>query len=153
MERDTQERHDNGADWSWRKEREKAKDKDKDKDDASSENSTSSSGTSAANTRKQQAVAAAPPPTRIRRPSIRSSHHASRSQPATLPRSTSDPAGFSVNGDIASSSNGHSQAKPLPHPHLRPSSSSSVFGGNSGGGERVEAHGWPRGSFTARQGD
>ena len=41
-----------------------------------------------------------------------------------LPTSTSDPAGFSVNGDTASSSNRHSQAKPHPHPHLRPSSSS-----------------------------
>ena len=129
-EKDSQERHDDGATSpppspSSRKEREKAKDKDKDKDDASSENSTSSSGTSAANTRKQQALAAAPPPTRIRRPSIRSSHRASRSQPATLPTSASDPAGFGINGDSASSSNGHSQAKPLPHPHLRPSGSSS----------------------------
>ena len=129
-EKGSQERHDNGAaspppSPSWRKEMEKAKDKDKDKDDASSENSTSSSGTSAATTRKQQAVAAAPPPTRIRRPSIGSTRHASRSQPATLPTSTSDPAGFSVDGDTASSSNGHSQAKTHPHPHLRPSSSSS----------------------------
>ncbi|KIM36198.1 hypothetical protein M413DRAFT_14052 [Hebeloma cylindrosporum] len=105
--------------------KEKEKSKDKDKEDASSETSTSSSGTSAANTRKQQTVAAAPPPTRIRRPSIRSSHRASRSQPATLPSSTSDPAGLNINGNGASTSNGHSQAKPLPHPHLRPSGSSS----------------------------
>ena len=129
-EKDSSERRDDGAaspppSPSSRKEREKTKDKDKDKDDASSENSTSSSGTSASNTRKQQAVVAAPPPTRIRRPSIRSSHRASRSQPATLPTSTSDPAGFNINGDSASTSIGHSQAKPLPHPHLRPSSSSS----------------------------
>jgi len=129
-EKSSQERHDNGGaspppSPSWRREREKAKDKDKDKHDASSENSTPSSGTSAATTRKQRAVAAAPPPTRIRWPSICSSHRASRSQLATLPTFVSDPAGFSVNGDTASSSNGHSQAKPLPHPHLRPSSSSS----------------------------
>ena len=110
---------------SWRKEREKAKDKDKDKDDASSKNSTSSSGTSAATTRKQQAVAAALPPTRIRPPSIHSSHRASRSQLATLPASTPNPAGFRVNGDTASSSNGHSQAKPFPHPYLQPASSGS----------------------------
>jgi hypothetical protein len=90
-----------------------------------SENFTSSSGTSAPSTRKQPAVAAAPPPTRIRRPSIRSSHRASRSQPATLPASMSDPAGFNTNGKSASTSNGHSQAKPPPHPHLRPSGSSS----------------------------
>jgi len=106
---------------SSRKEREKVKDGDKEKDDPSSESPTSSSGTSVANTRKQQSVAAAPPPTRIRRPSIRSSHRVSRSQPASLPTSTSDPAGFNINGDGVLTSNGHSQAQPLPHPHLRPS--------------------------------
>ena len=37
----------------------------------------------------------------------------------------SDPVGFSINGDSASSSNGHNQAKLLPNPHLRPSGGSS----------------------------
>lgn len=129
-EKGRQERHEDGAaspppSPSSRKDREKVKDKDKEKDDASSESSTSSSSTGAANTRKQQAHAAAPPPTRIRRPSIRSSHRASRSQPASLPASSSDPAGFTINSDGVSTSNGHSQAKPLPHPHLRPSGSAS----------------------------
>ena len=122
-EKESQERHEDGAAGpppspSSRKEREKADGKDK--DDASSENSTSSSGTS---TRKPQA--AAPLPTRILRPLIPSSHRASRSQPATLPSSTSGPAGLNMSGNGASTSNGRSQAKPLPHPHLRPSGRSS----------------------------
>ena len=128
-EKGSQERHEDRAaspppSPSSRKEREKVKDKDKEKDDTS-ESSTSSPSTGAANTRKQQALAAAPPPTRIRRLSIRSSHRASRSQPASLPTSTSDPAGFNTNGDGVSTSNGHSQATPLPHPHLRPLGSAS----------------------------
>ena len=84
---ESEERHEDGTaspppSPSSRKVREKVDDKDK--DDTSSENSTPSSGTSAANTRKQQA--AAPLSTRILRPSIPSSHRASRGQPATLPR-------------------------------------------------------------------
>ena len=80
-ENEDRERREDGAaspppSSSSRKEREKAKEK----DDASSETPTSLSGMSAANTRKQQAVAAAPPTTRIRRPSIHSSHRASRSR-------------------------------------------------------------------------
>jgi hypothetical protein len=78
--------------------KEQKKGKDEDKDDASSEYLISSSGTSSANTRKQQTVAGAPPLTRIRRPSIRSSHHASRSRPATLSTSSADPIGFNING-------------------------------------------------------
>jgi hypothetical protein len=106
--------------------KERAKDKNKDQDDALSGNSTSSSDTSTANTRKQPNAVAVPPPTRIRRPSIRSSHRASRCQPATLTTSTSDPAGFNdIEDNVTSTSNGHGQAKPLPHPHLRPSGSSS----------------------------
>ncbi|KDR84684.1 hypothetical protein GALMADRAFT_111919 [Galerina marginata CBS 339.88] len=53
-----------------------------------------------------------PPPTRIRRPSIRTSARSAPARSATL---TSDPA--------ASSS--HTQPKPLPHPHLRSSTSNS----------------------------
>jgi len=64
--------------------------------DSGETNSTCSSGMSAPSTRKRPAVAAAPPPTRTRRPLIRSSRHASRSQPVTLPASTSDPAGFNM---------------------------------------------------------
>ena len=98
----------------------------KDKDDTLSGNSTSSSGTSAPNTRKQPNAVAVPPPTRIRRPSIRSSQHASRCQSATLTTSISDPAGFNnIDDNGTSTFNGHGQAKPLPHPHLRPSGSSS----------------------------
>ena len=123
-EKKSQERHEISASSpppspTSRKEREKGKDK----DNAASENSISSSGTSAANTRKQHTVAAAPPPTRIRRPSIRSSHRASRCQAAT---SSSDPAELNnIDDNSPSTSNGHTQAKPLPHPHLRPSRSSS----------------------------
>ena len=100
---------------------ERVKDKDKDPDDAVSGNSTSLSGTSATNTRKQS-TAAAVPPTRVRRPLIRSSHHASRCQPATLATSTSDPAGFNnIDDNGMFPSNEHGQVKAFPHPHLRPS--------------------------------
>jgi len=115
-EKGSEERHEDAAaspppSPSSRKEREKVKGGDKEKDNTSPGSSTSSSGTSAANTRKQkqQGVAAAPPPSRIRRTSIRSFHRASRSQPASLRTSTSDPAGFNINGDGVSTSNGHSR--------------------------------------------
>jgi len=126
FEEDDSERHEDDTatlppNPSSRKEAEKGKDK----DDASSENSTSSSGMSAANTRNQQTAAPAPPPTRIRRPSIRSSRHASWSQPMTLRTSALDPAGLNVNGNGASTSNGRCRAVLLPNPHLQPSGNSS----------------------------
>ena len=56
---------------------------------------------------------------RTRRPSICSSHCASRCQPATLTTPTSDPTGFNdIDNNGMSTSNGHSQVKPLPHLHL-----------------------------------
>jgi NIMA (never in mitosis gene a)-related kinase len=59
------------------------------------------------------------PPTRIRRPSIRSS---TRSRPVTLPTSVSEPTALVSNAPPPSQA---AQPKPLPHPHLRPSTSSS----------------------------
>lgn len=46
-----------------------------------------------------------------------SSYRASHSRPASLLSSTSDPTGLNLNGNNASTSNGHRQEKPLPHLH------------------------------------
>lgn len=54
-----------------------------------------------------------PPPTRIRRPSIRSATRVARTESAPL-----------ATTDTTNRSNLQSSAKPLPHPHLRPSRSS-----------------------------
>ena len=54
-----------------------------------------------------------PPPTRIRRPSIRSATRVTRTESAPL-----------ATTDTANRANLQSAAKPLPHPHMRPSRSS-----------------------------
>jgi len=57
---------------------------------------------------------------------MRPSQRTSRCQPAALATSTSDPAGFNnIDENGMSTFNEHSQAIPLPHPHLKPSGSSS----------------------------
>jgi NIMA (never in mitosis gene a)-related kinase len=59
----------------------------------------------------------AAPPTRLRRPSIRtSSSRSALNKTPSLPSSVSDPTGLS--GTSPSSSTFHVQPKPLPHPHL-----------------------------------
>ena len=100
--------------------KERAKDKNKDQGDALSGNSTSSSDTSAANTSKQPNAVAVPPPTRIRRPSIRSSHRALRCQPATLTTPTSDPAGFNDIDDNGTAV-AVARSRPIPVPKSHPS--------------------------------
>lgn len=98
---------------SSRKEREKVKDREK---DDGSESSTSSNG--ATPTTKQQPL----PPTRLRRPSIRSSARASTRRTETLPASVSEPI---ISTSAAPAPAPSHAPKPLPHPHLRPSGSSS----------------------------
>ncbi|KAJ3506182.1 hypothetical protein NLJ89_g7011 [Agrocybe chaxingu] len=101
-----------------RRAKEKGREAEKDDEDESS-------GSSTATTQQQQTPQQlAPPPTRIRRPSIRTAHRTSRK--GTLPASTSEPAvGSSSSSASASSSTHTTTAKPLPHPHLRPSTSAS----------------------------
>ncbi|KAF8964912.1 kinase-like domain-containing protein [Flammula alnicola] len=94
------------------KEKEKAKDKEEEKDN-SSKSSLSSTRTT------QMTAPVAPPPTRIRRPSIRTSTRSTHSKSSTLPVSSSDPV------KLCTASMSHSQPKPLPRPHLRPSNSNS----------------------------
>ncbi|KAF8954141.1 kinase-like domain-containing protein [Flammula alnicola] len=115
--KDAEQHHEEDADSpppspSRRKEKEKAKDKEEEKDN-SSESSSSSTGTT------QMTAPVAPPPTRIRRPSIRTSTRSTHSKSSTLPVSSSDPV------KLCTASTSHSQPKPLPHPHLRPSNSNS----------------------------
>ncbi|CAA7270881.1 unnamed protein product [Cyclocybe aegerita] len=101
-----------------RERRAKEKEREAEKDDEDE-----SSGSSTATTQQQQTPQQlVPPPTRIRRPSIRTAHRTSRK--GTLPTSTSEPAvGSSSSSASASSSTQTMNAKPLPHPHLRPSTS------------------------------
>ena len=70
----------------------------------------------------------APPPTRLRRPSIRSSAvRPSHTRSATIPASTTDTASIASSSSTSSSSSSSSasqpypQPKPLPHPHLHTS--------------------------------
>ncbi len=95
------------------REKEKAKEKDQDKDDVY-ESNTSTPTTST--------TQEGPQPTRIRRPSIRSSTRADTNGHSTsLPTSVSEPSSSSPS---SLASHGH-RPKPLPHPHLRPSNSNS----------------------------
>ena len=98
------------------KEKERKKEVDEPTESSSSTSSSNSCGLSTATTSQ---VSAAAPPTRIRRPSIRSSTRPTHSRAGTLPTSASDP---NFPTTISSSS---TQPKPLPHPHLRPSKSNS----------------------------
>lgn len=100
---------------SSRKERKRAKEGEKEKEDVS-DCSVPSTLTNATPTQT------AFPPTRIRRPSIRSS---TRSRSVTLPTSASEPTALATNVPPSSQV---PQPKPLPHPHLRPSTSNSNLG-------------------------
>jgi NIMA (never in mitosis gene a)-related kinase len=62
-------------------------------------------------------TSATAPPTRLRRPSIRTSNRPALNKTTSLPSSISDPTGLSVTS-TSSSSTCHVQPKPLPHPHL-----------------------------------
>ena len=119
-------RDDEGADSpppspSSRKTKEKERMKEMDEPTESSSSTSNSCGLSTATTSQ---VSAAAPPTRIRRPSIRSSTRPTHNRAGTLPTSASDPY-FPTT--ISSSSE---QPKPLPHPHLRPSKSNSHLASN-----------------------
>ncbi|KAH9474301.1 G2-specific protein kinase nim-1 [Psilocybe cubensis] len=87
-------------------------------------------------------VSAPPPPTRIRRPSIRTSARSAPARtsgfpPSTASSSSSDSSsgnsnsshtathGNAVNGNANTNANAKQNPKPLPHPHLRPSRSGS----------------------------
>ncbi|KAF8062286.1 kinase-like domain-containing protein [Lyophyllum atratum] len=95
---------------SSRKEKEKNKSKGREREPSSDAGSSSSSSTGATTSNTSNA-----PPTRLRRPSIRSRPPVKRA--TTLPpTSTSDPTGLS--SASASSSTSQLVAKPLPHPHL-----------------------------------
>jgi len=95
------------------REKEKAKERDQDKDDVHESNSSTPT-TSTTQVGLQ--------PTRIRRPSIRSSTRAdTHGRSTSLPTSVSEP---SSSSSSSLASHGH-RPKPLPHPHLRPSNSNS----------------------------
>ncbi|KDR69178.1 hypothetical protein GALMADRAFT_104121 [Galerina marginata CBS 339.88] len=83
------------------------------KDDDGSQSSASSSSSTEALVQSQPL-----PPTRIRRPSIRTSGRSAPGRPTAQPATTADPAPAS-----AASSSSQSQLKRLPHPHLRLSNS------------------------------
>ena len=100
---------------SSRKERERAKERGKEKEETSENGSLSSTSTKPATTSTQSQTAL--PPTRIRRPSIRSS---TRSRSITLPTSVSEPNALQHSSEFPPQ-----PSKPLPHPHLRPSTSNS----------------------------
>ena len=121
---------------SSRKSKEKEWKKDIDEPTESSSSTSNSCGTSTATTSKVGAAA----PTRIRRPSIRSSTHSTHNRAGTLPTSVSDP---NFPTTISSSS---AQPKPLPHPHLRPSKSSSNLASNPT--TMIRATTMPAGSFS-----
>ena len=116
------------------KERERKKEIDEPIESSSSTSSSNSCGLSTAQ------VSAAAPPTRIRRPSIRSSTRPTHNRAGTLPTSASDP---NFPTTISSSS---AQPKPLPHPHLRPSKSNSNLVSNPA--TMVRATTMPAGSLS-----
>ena len=62
-------------------------------------------------------TSATAPPTRLRRPSIRTSNRPTLNNTNPVPSSISDPTGLVVTS-TSSSSTSHIQPKPLPHPHL-----------------------------------
>ncbi|KAF8812023.1 Pkinase-domain-containing protein [Phlegmacium glaucopus] len=90
-----------------------------------SESLLSPSGSSGlSTTTTSQVGAGAPPPTRIRRPSIRTSTRPTHNRAGTLPTSTSEPL-FPT-----TTSSSSVQPKPLPHPHLHRSKSISNLASN-----------------------
>ena len=100
----------------------KSKEQQKKERDEQTESSSSTSSTSDSSTTTTQVSVVAP--TRLRRPSIRSSTRPTHTRSGTLPASTSEPAFLTM---IPPSS---TQPKPLPHPHLRPSKSISNLASN-----------------------
>ncbi|KAF9467165.1 kinase-like domain-containing protein [Collybia nuda] len=93
---------------STRKSREREKVRGQERESKSDSGSSSSASTPTSSTA---------PPTRLRRPSIRTSSQRPPLQKAVnLPSSVSDPTGLSASSNASSST---SQAKPLPHPHLQ----------------------------------
>ena len=119
-------RDDEGADSpppspSSRKAKEKERKNEMDEPTESSSSTSNSCGLSIATTSQ---VSTAAPPTRIRRPSIRSSTRPTHNRAGTLPTSASDP---NFPSTISPSS---AQPKPLPHPHLRTSKSNSNLASN-----------------------
>lgn len=101
---------------SSRKSREKSKGRSS-PDSVSSKSTPSSSSSTTA-------PAANAPPTRLRRPSIRTtSQPPTLQRAATLPYTISDPPSRPVTAVNGSSSTSHVQPKPLPHPHLNPQTS------------------------------
>jgi len=101
----------------------KAKEQKKERDEPSESSSASSVSSGLSTTITSQAAFAAPP-TRIRRPSIRTSTRPTHNRAGTLPTSASEP----ILPTTSSSSS--AQPKPLPHPHLRPSKSNSNLASN-----------------------
>ena len=84
-----------------------------------SESSSPSFDSPGLSTTTASQVGAGPPPTRIRRPSIRTSIRPTHNRSGTLPTSASEPMFPTTILPCPA------QPKPLPHPHLRPSKSSS----------------------------
>ncbi len=102
------------------REKEKAKERDQDKDDVYETTGSTNSSTPTTSTTQL-----GPQPTRIRRPSIRSSTRAdTNGRPTTISTSVSEPGISSSSSSSSLASQGH-RPKPLPHPHLRPSTSNS----------------------------
>ncbi|RDB23669.1 G2-specific protein kinase nim-1 [Hypsizygus marmoreus] len=112
---------------SSRKEREKSKTRSRDRDrDPSSSDTGSSTSSSTAGMTSTTATATAPP-TRLRRPSIRTSLQRPPLQKTlSLPASTSDPTGMSTLLNHGCSSTSQIQPKPLPHPHLNHTQASAI---------------------------
>jgi hypothetical protein len=96
---------------STRKSREREKARSHERERKSSDPGSSASASTSTSTTA--------PPTRLRRPSIRtSSQRPPLQKTSSLPSSISDPTGLSASSS-ASSSTSQTQAKPLPHPHLQ----------------------------------
>ncbi|KAF5384119.1 hypothetical protein D9615_003271 [Tricholomella constricta] len=95
---------------SSRKEKEKTRAKERERDPSSDTGSSTSSSTNAASSTSNV------PPTRLRRPSIRSRPPVQRS--ATLPSSTSTPDSTGLASGSGSASTSQIVPRPLPHPHL-----------------------------------
>jgi len=95
---------------------------DEDADSEAAASATSSWRTSRArsrNTDSEPSTSSTAPPTRLRRPSIRTS-----ARRPTLPASISDPTGLAALTPEAGGSQPKNKPKPLPHPHLASTSSS-----------------------------
>jgi NIMA (never in mitosis gene a)-related kinase 2 len=91
----------------------KTKEKERRKEvEGPAESSSSTSDSIGLSTATTSQVSVAVPPTRMRRPSIRTSTRPTHNRAGTLPTSASDPI-------FPTSTSFSAQPKPLPHPHLR----------------------------------